>query len=139
MCECVLCGFNVSRARTRVNTPDTMSSLEAAARDWLSEPVWNKLFKNSFDVVEDQLHRGLVALAALALAVNFLANLPSGELLCIVVDIVNSSQLQFADLAGPFHASLASYAAQEPTCRQNDFETQVVKVAKISIELAFVN
>ena len=132
MCECVLCGFNVSRARTRVNTPDTMSSLEAAARDWLSEPVWNKLFKNSFEVVEDQLHRGLVALAALALAVNFLANLPS------VVDIVNGSQLQFTDLAGPFHASLASYAAQEPTCRQNDFETQVVKVAKISVELVFV-
>ena len=35
-----------------------MASFEAAARDWLSDPPWNKLFKNSFDVIEDQINRG---------------------------------------------------------------------------------
>ena len=96
------------------------TSLEAAAKDWLSDPPWNKLFKNSWDVIEDQLNRGLVALAAISLAVRFLANLPSGDLLCIVIG-VNGTDLDFKSLAGPFHASLAAYASQDPGCHKNVF------------------
>ena len=59
-----------------------MTSLESAARDWLSDPPWNKLFKNSWDVIEDQLNRGLVAVAAISLAVRFLANLQ--EFRCVL-------------------------------------------------------
>ena len=92
-----------------------MTSLESAARDWLSDPPWNKLFKNSWDVIEDQLNRGLVAVAAISLAVRFLANLPSGDLLCIVIG-TNVTDLEFKSLAGPFHASLAAYASQDPGC-----------------------
>ena len=92
-----------------------MTSLESAARDWLSDPPWNKLFKNSWDVIEDQLNRCLVAVAAISLAVRFLANLPSGDLLCIVVG-TNATDLEFKSLAGPFHASLAAYASQDPGC-----------------------
>ena len=95
------------------------TSLEAAAKEWLSDPPWSRVFKNSFDVVEDQVNKGLVALAAIALAVRFLANLPSGDLLCIVV-AVNGS-LSFDSLAGPFHASLSSYAAQDPACHDAVF------------------
>ena len=91
------------------------TSLESAARDWLSDPPWNKLFKNSWDVIEDQLNRALVAVAAISLAVRFLANLPSGDLLCIVVG-TNATDLEFKSLAGPFHASLAAYASQDPGC-----------------------
>ena len=112
-----------------------MASFEAAARDWLSDPPWNKLFKNSFDVIEDQINRGqelllnssilifclgLVALAAISLAVRFLANLPAGDLLCIVVG-VNSTDLSYSSLAGPFHASLAAYASQDSGCHESVF------------------
>ena len=55
-----------------------MASLEATAKDWLHDPPWNKLFKNSFDVVEDQINKALLALATIGLAVRFLANLPTG-------------------------------------------------------------
>eukprot|EP00092_Neocalanus_flemingeri_P001833 GFUD01001954.1.p1 GENE.GFUD01001954.1~~GFUD01001954.1.p1 ORF type:complete len:952 (+),score=205.85 GFUD01001954.1:214-3069(+) len=103
-----------------------MGSLEAAARDWLSDPPWNKVFKNSFDVIEDQVNRGLVALAAIALAVRFLANLPSGDLLCIVVAV--NGTLKFDSLAGPFHASLSSYAAQDPACHNAVFSTPNLNV-----------
>jgi len=102
------------------------TSLEAAAREWLSDPPWNRVFKNSFDVIEDQVNKGLVALAAIALAVRFLANLPSGDLLCIVV-AVNGS-LDFNSLAGPFHASLSSYAAQDPACHDAVFYSPYLKV-----------
>ena len=97
-----------------------MASLETAAKDWLSDPPWNKLFKTSFDVIEDQINRGLVALAAISLAVRFLANLPSGDLLCIVVG-VESDELDMKTLSGPFHASLAAYAAQNPACHESLF------------------
>ena len=97
------------------------TSLEAAAKDWLSDPPWNKLFKNSFDVVEDQINRGLVALAAISLAVRFLANLPSGDLLCIVVGVGGNTSLTMDQLAGPFHASIAAYAAQNPECHKQVF------------------
>lgn len=97
-----------------------MTSLESAARDWLSDPPWNKLFKNSWDVVEDQLNRGMVAVAAISLAVRFLANLPSGDLLCIVIG-TNVTDLEFNSLAGPFHASLAAYASQDPRCHRAVF------------------
>ena len=104
-----------------------MASLEATAKDWLHDPPWNKLFKNSFDVVEDQINKALLALATIGLAVRFLANLPTGDLLCIVVGVrSNSSNANgtFPDLktmAGPAHASLAAYAAQDPDCHESVF------------------
>lgn len=47
-----------------------MASLETFAKDWLSDPQWNKIFKNMFDVIEDQLNRGLVMIAAISMAVR---------------------------------------------------------------------
>ena len=99
-----------------------MASLEATARDWLYDPPWNKLFKNSFDVVEDQINKSLLALATIGLAVRFLANLPSGDLLCIVVGVQsNGSFPDMKTMAGPAHASLAAYAAQDPDCHESVF------------------
>ena len=100
-----------------------MTSLEATAKDWLLDPPWNKLFKNSFDVVEDQVNKGLLALATIGLAVRFLANLPSGDLLCIVVGVSNGTGLDLKTMAGPAHASLAAYAAQDSECHEAVFHT----------------
>ena len=102
-----------------------MASLEATAKDWLHDPPWNKLFKNSFDVVEDQINKALLALATIGLAVRFLANLPTGDLLCIVLGVQPGANGTFPDLktmAGPAHASLAAYAAQDPDCHESVFK-----------------
>ena len=94
-----------------------MATLEAAARDWLTDPAWNKLFKNIFDVAEDLICRGLVALAAISLAVRLIANLPSGDLLCIVIGFTTPNGTLISDVrevAGPWHTTLTAYAAQDP-------------------------
>ena len=95
------------------------AALEQAAKEWLSDPSWVKVFKNSFDVLEDQINKGLVAVAGFALAVRFLANLPTGDLLCIVVGV--EGNLTFDTMAGPMAQSLANYAAQDPTCQEAVF------------------
>ena len=92
-------------------------TLEAAARGLLSDPAWARVFKNTYDAIEEQLNKMLVSVAAVALAVRFVANLASGDLLCIVNDVQGPTEgYDMSKLAGPAHASLAAYAAQEPSC-----------------------
>ena len=93
------------------------STLEAAAKGLLSDPAWSRVFKNTYDAIEEQLNKILVSVAAVALAVRFVSNLASGDLLCIVNDIHGPTEgYDMTRLAGPAHASLAAYAAQEPSC-----------------------
>eukprot|EP00092_Neocalanus_flemingeri_P016447 GFUD01017797.1.p1 GENE.GFUD01017797.1~~GFUD01017797.1.p1 ORF type:complete len:977 (-),score=204.76 GFUD01017797.1:255-3140(-) len=98
------------------------STLEAAAKGLLSDPAWNRVFKNTYDAIEEQLNKILVAVAAVGLAVRFLSNLASGDLLCIVNAVTNATEgLDMSRLAGPAHASLAAYASQDPTCHDQIF------------------
>ena len=92
-------------------------TLEAAARGLLSDPTWNRVFKNTYDAIEEQLNKILVSVAAVGLAVRFVSNLASGDLLCIVNDVRDPVEgFEIGKIAGPAHASLAAYAAQEPSC-----------------------
>ena len=63
------------------------STLEAAARGLLSDPQWSRVFKNTYDAIEEQINKILVSVAAVALAVRFVSNVASGDLLCVVNDI----------------------------------------------------
>ena len=100
------------------------STLEAAAKGLLSDPSWNWVFKNTFDAVEEQLNKILIAIATVGVAVRCLSNLASGDLLCIVNSIVgNDTQLDIVTIAGPFHGSLSAFAAQEPVCYNEVFST----------------
>ena len=100
------------------------STLEVAAKGLLSDPSWNWVFKNTFDAVEEQLNKILIATATVGVAVRCLSNLASGDLLCIVNSIVgNDTQLDLTIIAGPFHGSLSAYAAQEPVCYNEVFST----------------
>ena len=86
------------------------STLEVAAKGLLIDPSWNWVFKNTFDAMEEQLNKILITTASVGVAVRFLSNLASGDLLCIVNRIVgNNSQLDLATIAGPFHGSLSTY------------------------------
>ena len=95
------------------------STLEAAARGLLSDPAWARVFKNTYDAIEEQLNKILVSCAAVALAVRFVSSLTSGDLLCIVNDVRDPIEgYEMSRLAGPAHASLAAYASQEPSCHE---------------------
>ena len=105
------------------------STLEVAAKGLLIDPSWNWVFKNTFDAMEEQLNKILITTASVGVAVRFLSNLASGDLLCIVNRIVgNNSQLDLATIAGPFHGSLSAYAAQEPLCYNEVFSTPSIPI-----------
>ena len=95
-----------------------MASLESAARAWLTDSQRNTLLKNPCDLIKDQLNQVLVALVVISQTVLFLSNLQSGELLCIVIG-VNVTDPFFKQISGPFHATLAAYASQDPGCHRN--------------------
>ena len=100
------------------------NTLEAAARGLLTDPSWSKIFKTTFDAIEDQLNKVLVSVAAVGLAVRFVSNLASGDVLCIVNDVKNPIEAyKMGHLAGPAHASLAAYASQDPACHDRIFNT----------------
>ena len=56
------------------------SSIEDVARSWLADPAWQKVFKHTFDVIEDYVSYVLVALGAIALSVKLLTTLSTGDL-----------------------------------------------------------
>ena len=58
------------------------SSIEEVARSWLADPAWQKVFKHTFDVVEDYVSYVLVALGAISLSVKLLTTLSTGDLGC---------------------------------------------------------
>ena len=99
-------------------------TLEAAARGLLSDPPWSRVFKNIYDAIEDQLNKVLVLVEAVGLAVRFVSNLASGDVLCIVNYVKNPIEVyKMGHLAGPAHASLAAYASQDPSCHDHIFNT----------------
>ena len=61
------------------------SSLEEVAKNWLVDPAWQKVFKHTFDVIEDYVSYILVAVGAISLSVRLLTTLSSGDLVCIVI------------------------------------------------------
>ena len=64
---------------------DRMSgAIEDIAKRWLAEPSYSKVFKHTFDVIEDYLCYGLTAAGSIALAVRFLTSLGSGEVVCVI-------------------------------------------------------
>ena len=61
------------------------SSLEEVAKSWLVDPAWQKVFKHTFDVIEDYVAYVLVAVGAISLSVRLLTTLSAGDLVCIII------------------------------------------------------
>ena len=97
------------------------STLESTAKSLLAKPTSNNVFKNTYDVIEDWLNRVLVAIAAVGVAIRLAPGLTSGFLVCIVHSVhpLGDSEFHPKDLAyvsASYHASLATYAAQDSYC-----------------------
>ena len=50
------------------------------AKSWLADPPWQKVFKHTFDVIEDYVNYILVAVGGIALSVRLLTTLSTGDL-----------------------------------------------------------
>ena len=92
------------------------SSIEDIARSWLLDPVWQKVFKHTFDILKDYVSYALVAVGAITLSVRLLTTLSSGDLVCIIIGVKNATE---ADL-GPYPSGgtlgMLNYASTDPLC-----------------------
>ena len=68
------------------------SSLEEVAKSWLVDPAWQKVFKHTFDVIEDYISYVLVAVGAISLSVRLLTTLSSGDLVCIIIGKIRANR-----------------------------------------------
>lgn len=69
------------------------SSIQETAASWLADPAWQKVFKHTFDVLEDYIAYVLVAVGTISLSVRFLTTMGSGDLVCIIIGNVNINEL----------------------------------------------
>ena len=66
------------------------AALESVATSWLQEQAWQKVFKHTFDVIEDYVAYCLISIGAISLSVRLLTTLGSGDVQCILL-AVNST------------------------------------------------
>ena len=80
--------------------------------------AWQKVFKHTFDVIEDYVCYVLVTVGAIALSVRLLTTLASGDLMCIIVGVVNASEPHGG--LGPYPPGgtlgMLGYAQTDETC-----------------------
>ena len=55
-------------------------SLGDVAKSWLADPPWQRVFKHTFDVIEDYVTYMLIAVGGIALSVRLLTTLATGDL-----------------------------------------------------------
>ena len=55
-------------------------SLGDVAKSWLADPPWQRVFKHTFDVIEDYVTYMLIAIGGIALSVRLLTTLATGDL-----------------------------------------------------------
>eukprot|EP00094_Tigriopus_californicus_P000663 TCALIF_00641-PA protein Name:"Similar to COL7A1 Collagen alpha-1(VII) chain (Homo sapiens)" AED:0.27 eAED:0.30 QI:0/0/0/0.33/1/1/3/0/786 len=92
--------------------------IESIANSWLAEPPWIKVFKHTFDVLEDYVSYTLVSVGAISLSVRLLTTLGTGDLMCILIG-VEYGNISVKDL-GPYASGgtlgILSYAQTEKAC-----------------------
>ena len=93
-------------------------ALENVAHNWLTEPQWQKVFKHTFDVIEDYVTYVLVAVGAIALSVRLLTTLGTGDVQCILLTV--NSTLNPDDPLGPYPpggtVAMVNYAQTTREC-----------------------
>ncbi|XP_023323607.1 uncharacterized protein LOC111697737 isoform X2 [Eurytemora carolleeae] len=62
-------------------------AIEEAAKKFLVEAKYEKVFKHTFDVIEDYLNSALLAVGAIALSVRFLSAMGTGDSVCVLLGV----------------------------------------------------
>ena len=100
-------------------------SLGDVAKTWLIDPSWQKVFKHTFDVIEDYVTYILIAVGTTALAVRLLTTLATGDLVCVIIGIENNGTVADGGHLGPYPSGgtlgLLSYAQTHQDCIESVF------------------
>lgn len=92
------------------------AGIEDVAKSWLIDPAWQKVFKHTFDVVEDYISYLLITAGALALSVRLLDTVGSGDLQCMIVGVENATQASLGPYPAGGTLGLINYAQTEQKC-----------------------
>ncbi|QQP57419.1 Uncharacterized protein FKW44_002400 [Caligus rogercresseyi] len=93
-----------------------MSSLEDVAKTWLTDPPWQKVFKHTFDVLEDYISYVLITVGTIFLSVRLLSTLGTGELNCVILGVGNSTMGGIDPYPSGGTLGLVSYASNDEQC-----------------------
>ena len=95
-------------------------SIGDVAKSWLIDPPWQKVFKHTFDVLEDYVSYILIAVGTIALSVRLLTTLGSGDLVCVIVGVQHNGTTGATSGLGPYTAggtlAMVGYAQTDPSC-----------------------
>lgn len=92
------------------------SSIEEVANNWLKDPSWQRVFKHTFDVIEDYVSYALVTVGTISLSVRLLTTLSSGDLMCIMVGVLNATDGSITPYASGGTLGMINYAQTEESC-----------------------
>nr|XP_040573152.1 uncharacterized protein LOC121122226 [Lepeophtheirus salmonis] len=93
-----------------------MSSIEDVAKTWLTDPPWQKVFKHTFDVLEDYVSYILITVGTIFLSVRLLSTLGTGELNCVILGVQNGTIGQIDPYPSGGTFGLLTYASNDESC-----------------------
>lgn len=98
-------------------------SIEEIAKSWLLDPSWIKVFKHTFDVLEDYVSYVLVSVGAIALSVRLLTTLGTGDLMCILIGVRHNNETleDLGPYAGGGTIGMINYAQTDQRCIREVF------------------
>lgn len=98
-------------------------SLSEVAKNWLTDPSWQKVFKHTTDVLEDYVSYILVAVGTVALSVRLLSTLGTGDLVCVImgVEVAGNKTIDLGPYPSGGTLGLLTYAQTEEACIRSVF------------------
>ncbi|CAB4068022.1 unnamed protein product [Lepeophtheirus salmonis] len=97
-----------------------MTSIEDVAKTWLTDPPWQKVFKHTFDVLEDYISYVLITVGTIFLSVRLLSTLGTGELNCVILGVENGTLGGIDPYPSGGTLGLLSYASNDEECIRTD-------------------
>ncbi|XP_071746019.1 uncharacterized protein [Lepeophtheirus salmonis] len=93
-----------------------MSSIGSVAKSWLMDPPWQKVFKHTFDVIEDYISYALITGGTIFLSVRLLSTLGTGDLNCVILGVENGTLGGINPYPSGGTSGLLSYASNDEEC-----------------------
>ena len=91
------------------------------AKTWLADPQWIKVFKHTFDVLEDYVSYILITVGAISLSVRLLTTLGSGDLMCIIIGVENDTSTGLGPYVSGGTLGMINYAQTDEACIREVF------------------
>ncbi|CAB4068164.1 unnamed protein product [Lepeophtheirus salmonis] len=93
-----------------------MAFIGNEVKAWLTDAPWQKVFKHTFDVLEDYICYSLITVGTIFLSVRLLSTLGSGELNCVILGVENGTLGEIDPYPSGGTFGLLSYAFNDEKC-----------------------